>query len=77
MGTNQSAEEILKERITIMRDEMGTLYHSINNQFLWILSKWIEYKELFAAKESRIELLNNTAPSFFGMVQGILWENLL
>jgi hypothetical protein len=77
MGATKSAEEILNNRIKVLGEEFGALYHSIYNQFHWILSKWIEYKELFATKESRIELLNNTAPSFFGMVQGILWENLL
>jgi hypothetical protein len=39
--------------------------------------KWSEYVELFGTKESRIVLLNQTAPLFFRIVQDSMWENVL
>ena len=60
-----------------MGEDLGLLYDSLYNEIVWIKLKWIEFKELFGIKESRIELMNKTAPFFFYMIQNVLWENLL
>ena len=64
-------------RIEKMGKDLGLLYDSLYNEIVWIESKWIEFRELFGIKESRIELMNKTAPFFFYMIQNVLWENLL
>ncbi len=77
MGTNQTAEEIKKEQITKMGLELGSLYNLLYNETIWLHYKWVEYRELFGTKDSRIKLLNDTAPFFFFIIQRTLWENLI
>ena len=43
----------------------------------WLYTKWGEYVELFGKTPSRIDLLNQSAPIFFRIVQDSLWENVL
>ena len=39
--------------------------------------KWNDFVELFGTKETRIDLLNGSAPRFFRIVQNVLWEETL
>ena len=77
MGTEKTHEEIKKEQIEIMGFELGTLFNLLYNEIIWLHYKWVEYRELFGTKESRIKLLNDTAPFFFFVIQKTLWENIL
>jgi hypothetical protein len=77
MGSSKSSEEIKQEIIAILGKEVGSLYDSIYTGFLEVSFKWVEYKELFGTKESRLKILNDAAPFFFYIVQQILWENIL
>lgn len=77
MSQNKTAEQVKEEHIDKMGYGLGTIYNSLYNEIIWMYYKWIEYKELFGAKESRIDLMNRTAPFFFFVAQKILWENVL
>ena len=77
MGNVKSADEARMEDIKQMGEELGNVYHELWQEVAWLHSKWGEYEELFAKKESRIDLLNNAAPFFFRVVQDALWENVL
>jgi hypothetical protein len=77
MGSHKTSDEVRHERIETLGKEFGLLYDSIYNEFLLLSLKWIEYLELYGKKESRIDILNLAAPSFFYIVQKILWENIL
>jgi len=77
MSTTQSAEEIKKEQIAILGPEFGSLYNLLYNEIIWLHYKWTEFEELYGIEESRIKIMNNTAPSFFSMIQKILWENII
>lgn len=57
--------------------ELGGLYHALWNELAWLHSKWSEYVELFGTKSSRIELINEAAGHFFGLVQDSLWEGTI
>jgi len=72
-----SPEQSKAIRIEKMGKDLGLLYDSLYNEIIWIELKWIEFKELFGTKESRVDLMNKTAPFFFHMIQNVLWENLL
>ena len=60
-----------------MGEGLGTIYDALWQQIAWVHAKWSEFVVVFGTKESRIELLNKTAPSFFHLVQDSLWENVL
>ena len=38
---------------------------------------WAEFRELFASKPSRIDLMNETAPAFFRRLEDVLWKDVL
>ncbi len=59
----------------VMGPELGALFYHLRNETISLNCKWIEYKTLFGTNETRIGLLNDAAPSFFGIVQKILWND--
>lgn len=58
-----------QEMIDRVGHEFGLLFYHLYNETLWLTTKWIEYKELYGTKESRIDLMNKTAPTFFYIVE--------
>jgi hypothetical protein len=77
MATEQSADEAKQEYTKAMGDTLGSLYYTLWRQVAWLHLKWHEYVELFGTKESRIHLLNSAAPSFFRIVEDVLWDEIL
>lgn len=77
MATNRSPDEAKAVNIHAMGEELGSLYDALWQQVAWLHNKWAQYVELYGTKPSRIALLNNAAPAFFGIVQDTLWEDLL
>jgi len=75
--SSRSAEQIKIQNMALMGDELGELYSALWQQVTWLYTKWGEYLTLFGTKQSRIELLNSTAPAFFKTVQDSLWEDVL
>lgn len=76
-ASNRTAEEAKADNIRTMGQELGLLYDVLWQQVAWLYNKWAQYVELFGKKPSRITLLNNAAPTFFGVVQYTLWEDVL
>jgi hypothetical protein len=74
---HKTAEEIKIEMIEKVGTEFGSLLYSLYNEITWLTFRWIEFRELYGTKESRIELMNKSAPFLFFMMQRVLWENLL
>jgi hypothetical protein len=77
MGNTKSAEEVRKEHIDKMGFELGSLYNSLYNEIIWLHYKWSEFEELYGTKESRIQIINQSAFFFFFIIQKVLWENIL
>jgi len=77
MGNTKTAEEVRKEHTDKMGFELGSLYNSLYNEIIWLHYKWSEFEELYGTKESRIQLINQSAPFFFFIIQKVLWENIL
>lgn len=76
MARELTSEESKQESIRIMGENLGELYHHLWQELVWLYSKWLEFVELFATKSSRIDLLNETSPYFFRIVEDVLWENI-
>lgn len=78
MSSNfRTAEQTKAEHILRMGKDLGTVYDALWQEIACIYTKWTEYVTLFGTKESRVELLNEVAPSFFRLLQDSLWENVL
>jgi hypothetical protein len=75
--SKQTAEELKQERIAKMGEHLGVLYDSLYNEVIWIKHKWIEYRELYGTNETRIELMNYSAPWLFFIIQKVLFEDIL
>ena len=76
-STHQTAEEARAEQVQVMGEQLGTLYHALWQEVVWLHAKWGEFVSLFGTKPSRIELLNKAAPGFFRIVQDMMWEDIL
>jgi hypothetical protein len=74
---HSTADESKSENIARMGVELGELYSALWQEVAWVHAKWAEYVELFGTNPERIELLNNTAPQFFRVVEDSLWEDIL
>jgi hypothetical protein len=70
-------DESKRKHIETLGNNLGSLFHELWNEVAWLYTKWGEYVELFGEKSSRIDLLNQSAPMFFRIVQDSLWENVL
>ena len=73
----RTPEEARTEHIRVMGEELGSLYDVLWQEVAGLHGKWSEYVALFGTRESRVDLLNQAAPSFFRIVQDSLWEDVL
>ena len=77
MARDLTAEEIEQKYIHCMGKNLGEIFYAIWQEIASLSNKWNEYVTLFGTKPSRIDILNNSAPSFFRIVQDTLWENII
>lgn len=77
MGHNKSGEEVEHEHLQAFGPTLGPVYHALYKEVTWLHAKWLEYRKLYAQSEKRIDLLNGTASFFFGLVQDVLWKDVL
>jgi hypothetical protein len=73
----RTAEEAKRNYIEKMGEVLGTQFNALWQEVARLHMKWGEYVELFGSKPTRVEMLNMAAPEFFGIIQGVLWEDVL
>jgi len=72
----------LNENETLERDketlgcELGTLYNTLKNVMLYLQSKFQLYDKLYGTEFS-IKTLNNFSSEFFGIIQDILFDDII
>jgi hypothetical protein len=66
-----------EKNIESMGRELGEAFYEIWQETARLHSKWTEYKDLYDHNEEQIDLLNNTASSFFRIVQDMFWESVM
>jgi AbiU2 len=71
------ADQVLEAYVKDMGSELGTLFHALSHELTWVHWRWNQYRLLFGLKPSRIELLNESAPFFFRVIQDVLFEETL
>jgi len=77
MAQENTPEEIKDQIISSMGPDFGSLFYEFRNEILTITYMWDEYEELYGTKESRIDILNESAPTFFYLVEKVMRENIL
>ena len=80
-GSNQLAQsktaDESKEYVQLMGEALGKVFHALWQEVAWLYTKWGEYEALYGTKQSRIELMNRSAPRLFRIIQDSLWEETL
>jgi hypothetical protein len=66
-----------QECIDAMGPELGPVFFSLWKEVAQLHSTWHEFVTLFGTKASRVDLMNQAASSFFGLVENTLWEHTL
>lgn len=77
MGICSSSPAVKQQHLDAFGPKLGPLYDALYNEVLWIHTKWLEYRKLFAGTKARVELLNSSAGFFFYIVQDVMWEDVL
>lgn len=72
-----TAEESRRQHIEKMGEPLGVQFAELWQEVAYLHLKWLEYVELYGSKPTRLQLLNQAAPGFFGMLQRVLWEDIL
>ncbi len=57
-----------------MGAELGELFDALHNELVWIHWRWMQHRVLFGSKPGRVDLLNESAPFFFRLVQDVFFE---
>ena len=77
MATNSTETEIRDQKVAAMGQALGELHFLLWKDLSWLHLEWRQYRELFGIHESRIDLMNETAPRFFWSLERILWQDIL
>jgi hypothetical protein len=77
MATTRTADDAKEAYVAAMGPELGEVFAALWQEVAWVHRRWDEYVELYARKPTRVELLNEAAPTFFRIVQDLLWEQTL
>lgn len=77
MDRSKTQDEVRAEYVAKMGPELGELQYLLWHDVTTLHLQWSEYRELFATKPRRIDLMNETAPRFFGRLEALLWNDVL
>jgi hypothetical protein len=77
MAQQYSSEEVEARYIDAMGARLGKQYYQLFNECAYLHLKWHEYMALFGTSPAEIDLLNQAAPRFFGLLEVVLWEDVL
>jgi hypothetical protein len=72
-----SAEQKRNLCVQDMGAELGAIYCDLNDHLLDILLLWKQYEQLFGVDQETVQVLNGSAPTFFGIVQAQLWDGVM
>lgn len=56
--------------------EIESVYKELQSRVTWLHGRWICYRQLYAASQKRIDLLNESGGTFFFIVQEVLYDEV-
>ena len=74
--TTRTTEEAKTNYIEKMGEALGTQFTALWLEVDFLSAAWGEYVELFT-EPKQVEVLNQTAPALFRIIQHALWEQML
>ncbi len=77
MSPPETREQRLEAKRKKMPLELADLHWHLEDELTWMLVTWKEYRELFAANDRRIDLMNATAPNFFVHYEDMVWRDTM
>lgn len=75
MGRTLSSDEVEAEFLAALGPTLGPVFHELRTDVITAHWEWRQYRALFAESPERIELLNDVAGPFFGMLHSVLFDN--
>ncbi|WP_374631702.1 hypothetical protein [Ferrovibrio sp.] len=75
--TIRDAVQAKQDIITKMGVELGECFNALWQHTARLHVNWCEYVELFGTKQSRVDLINRAAPALFGIMQNVLWDDII
>lgn len=72
-----TAEEVRAGFVASFPPGAGELAHEIGQSLARLHLKWKNYRCLYGTSPERIDILNAAAPSFFLLLHGVLWNDVL
>lgn len=77
MNRNKTADDVKKEFIDVFPKGTGELFYELWTNIAHLHLNWKNYRSLFGTSPERIDLLNWAASSFFGLLNGILRNDVI
>jgi hypothetical protein len=56
--------------------QIHTLWTTLDREITWLHGRWIIYRQLFGTNKERVELLNESAGTFFNVLQDVLLHDV-
>lgn len=57
--------------------ELKDLFKAINSEITWLHTVWEIYIQLYGTSDENMEIMNVSAPQFFGIIQYVLFSELV
>jgi len=75
--THRTAQDAQNHYVEKMGPTLGLQFAALWQEVVYLHIKWSEFVALYGTNPRRIKLLNGAASSFFSMLQGVLFEEIL
>ena len=77
MARTRSADEVLADNIAAMGPDLGKVFTVLSNELTFLSWKFQELSELYGGDGRRHDVMNESAPFFFWMLQRSWWDDSL
>jgi AbiU2 len=77
MATYSTPRQVRFQYRKAMGPTLGPLFHELSDDCSWLHIRWAQYVHLYGSSQSRVDLLNESAPFFFKIVEDCLWADVL
>lgn len=72
-----SADQVRVQCIQKMGSDLGSVYFELRNEIAWLHEKWSQFLKLYGHSQETIDILNEAADNFFGIIQKVFLEDIV
>ncbi|MDE3001313.1 MAG: hypothetical protein OXU79_19730 [Gemmatimonadota bacterium] len=77
MAKSQTAAELKQWHLRVLGDDLGSVFHALYGEVIWLHIKQALLTKLYAYSEERTKLMKKVAPLFFDNLNHILVNDIL